>query len=648
MIASAKALTDRSSMAKQKNRKLARSGWIEGIIREARAVADSLQGCAPDQLHAHTNRLKRFLQNEADADDQRLLALAGGGVIESIRQTLGLNLFDVQIRAGIIVSCGAVAEMHTGEGKTLSGVLPAYAHALSQRGVHVATTNDYLASRDCERLTPIFDRLGMTVGSLSHDDTDEEARRAYQADVTYGPGNVFGFDYLKDQLTINGQKSGPIGSQVYRRLVETTRNQTLRQRGLHCAIVDEVDHVLLDDAGSPLLLSSSSQGEAPDAEIHLQAKAVAENLVGDVDYSVSANGAISLTAAGFDSVYQHDKWAVHDQLVRPWHEYVVLALRANKLFQRDVHYVVRDGEVQIVDASTGRIFEDRTWSEGLHQAILAAEGLEIIPETAALAKITRQRFFRYYQTLGGMTGTATGCEQEFRSVYGLPVGVVPLRIPTKRKVLAEQVCVTEADKMAAIGDEVESLSRTGHAVLVGTLNIAQSLLVAKELTQRGLEFQILNGIQDAAEAEIVSRAGRTGAITVATSLAGRGTDIALDDVVKELGGLHVIVTERHELARVDRQLIGRCARCGDPGTARFYLSAEDEIVAKHGPWIAKTVTRCADSTNPNTRNLLRQLARVQKACQEKAARARWQMLQTDQEKESLLDRDETPASCWQL
>ena len=649
MIARANALADRSSLAKQRNRTLRQRGWIQRVVQETKTVAQSIHDCRPEVLQAHTVKLRQYFRSASDVADERLLALAGAGVFESLRQSLGISLFDVQVHAGIAVTCGAVAEMQTGEGKTFAGILPAYVHALSQRGVHVATTNDYLARRDHDKLAPVFTRLGMTTGLLEDGASDEETKAAYDADVTYGPGHAFGFDYLRDQLQLQTAESAPIGSSVYARLQGQSAESKLRQRGLHASIVDEIDHVLIDDAVSPLLLSSSSQGDAPDAEIHVCAKLAAAELDDEVDFCFDRQlGSVELSQRGFDRVYADGSMAMHDKLVRPWHEYVTLALRAKHLFQRDVHYVVSEEEVQIVDASTGRIFQDRTWSDGLHQAVLAAEELPITPETHPLAKITRQRFYRYYENLGGMTGTATGCEKEFASVYGLPVNVVPLRFASLRDVQVEQISPSSADKVIAIADEVQRLNDAGRAVLIGTLNISQSLLVGEELERRGLPFQLLNGVQDADEAAIVAAAGQSGAITVATNLAGRGTDISLDATVKQLGGLHVIVTELHSLARVDRQLIGRSARCGDPGTARVFVSPEDDMFAKHAPWLARAINRRIDTNQEGLGSLCRQVGRVQRSLQRKSTQVRWQLLQRDQQNESILDRNSDPARCWQL
>jgi preprotein translocase subunit SecA len=646
---------NRAWLARRKRRPLVRRDWIAGVVAQSRELATSLRGCDAASLVQHTDRLRKFSREAGRVDPSQLLCLAGAAVIEAIRQTLRIDLFDVQLHAGVVISCDAVAEMQTGEGKTLSGVLPAYVKALPARGVHVATPNHYLAGRDHEKLAPVFQALGMSTGLLVDNGSPHQSRAAYQADITYGPGHAFGFDYLRDQLTLAGPvaalaRPAPLGSGIAARLCGQGPESRLLQRGLFAAIVDEIDHVLIDDAVSPLLLSGHSDEEAADAEIHHAARELARQLIAQTDYHIDArDGGASLTRHGLDRVYQLDSLSMHPQLVRPWHEYVLLALRASLRLQRDVHYVVRDGQVRIVDPSTGRIFDDRTWSDGLQQAVQALEGLTITGEQSPLARITRQRFYRYYRSLGGMTGTATGCEREFASVYGLPVVVIPLRVASQRRRFSDHLSCSRDDKLRAIADEAMRLHQHGRAVLIGTLSIAESRAVAEQLEDRGLPFQLLNGVQDADEASVIARAGRTGAITVATNLAGRGTDIPLDATVARRGGLHVIVTQKHSLARVDRQLIGRSARCGDPGSARVYVSAEDSLVTEHAPWLGRAITRHVGRGNPGELKLDRRLNRVQQDLQRRQSAQRWSLLQNDRENEKLLSKKtSSPHGCWQL
>ena len=642
--------TDRVAKARRTQRRLSSENWISTIIDRSKQIAARLSAektCLID----HANQLRSRLSQGVDRFDDEFLSMAAGGVVEAVRREKELTLFDVQVRAGIIVSCDAIAEMATGEGKTLSGIMPTFIRALNRNGVHVATTNDYLANRDHEQLRGVFQQFGMRTGALKEDDTLEQTQSAYQADVTFGAGHRFGFDFLRDQLVIK-QSSSRIGQSTLNRLYGRDLSSRLRQRGLNAAIVDEADHVMIDDAVSPLILSSSSNDKSPDAEIHVHAREFCQYLQVRLDYEIDASGTISLTDRGFDRVYNDSTVATFEELVRPWHEYVVLALRARHVVRRDVDYIIADGKVQLVDASTGRIYEDRSWSDGLHQAVLAAEKLEITAETSALAKITRQRFYRSYKTLGGMTGTAIGCEKEFAKVYGLAVVPVPHRRPSQRTLLPQIVTISQAEKHRAISEETAALHRSGRPVLVGTLNIKQSEQIAASLVDRGIPIRVLNGVQDADEAAIVATAGRSGAVTVATNLAGRGTDIPLDDVVREKGGLHVIVAECHSLARVDRQLVGRSARCGDPGTARFYIAADDPIIVDHAPWLGRAIKRILNSghraSDESRLMIQRGIDRTQKDLQRRASYIRLQLLEFDKQTQELISQDTELTACCEI
>ena len=555
---------------------------------------------------------------------------------------------------------GAVAEMQTGEGKTLAGILPAYVHALANRGVHVATTNRYLATRDYETLKPIFRLLGMTVGLVTEDSRDEEARQAYDADVTFGPGHVFGFDFLKDQLTLRRSNGSELGSNVYRKVNHITDQsrclqRPTRGRGLYCAMVDEIDNVLVDDAVSPLLLSESSDEEAPDAELHRRANTFAKSMSEDQFNIDQGRSEVMFSESAYGEIYGQRDMAAHAQLVRPWHEYIALSLRAIHCLRRDIDYVVRHEKIHIVDASTGRVFVDRTWSSGLHQAVLANHQLPITPESKTLTRITRQRFFRHYQILAGMTGTALGCEKEFASVYGMPVVKVPLRLPSKRILRPDLLCSNEVEKWDAIVDEAKTVSQDARAVLIGTHSIQQSLAIAERLENAGQEFLLPKVVQDADAASTIAKAGQPGAITVATNLAGRGTDIKLDPIVAQGGGLHVILAQRHALTRVDRQLIGRCARCGDPGSARAFVSGDEPLLRQHAPWIERAISRHRNRGRddvPTHPFIARDVEKMQRDLERRAAHSRWRMLQADRETESLLrgthKQNDTPSGCYRL
>ncbi|MEZ6150326.1 MAG: preprotein translocase subunit SecA [Pirellulaceae bacterium] len=642
---------DRSAIARATSRRLGRTGWIQGIIVRARSIAATLDTNNAEALQAHTRQLRMLVKNGKTPGDGSTLALAAAGVILAVRRALRKEVFDVQLHAGIVVSCGAIAEMQTGEGKTIAGVLPAYIQSLTGLGVHVVAPNDYLAQRDHAQLSPVFHQLGLTTGSIAPSAKPKEKQAAYGADITYGSSHALGIDYLRDQLGLDNAAEARLGDRVYSTAITSESQSPRLQRGLNSAIIDEVDHVLIDDAVSPLLLSHADEGEALDAEVHRAALACSERLIVDTDFQVHAGNQVRLTEVGFHRVYatHAQPLLVHPALLRPWHEYVVLALRARICYQRDIHYVVRQAKVQIVDTSTGRIFADRTWSDGLQQAIEAREGVKLRAETKALARVTRQRLFRQYAFLGGMTGTAAGCEREFTSVYGLPVTVVPLRTPCRRVLLHEHFTRTTAEKIVDIADAAESMIAVGRAVLIGTLSIAESLEIARELQSRNLSFQLLNGIQDADEATLISQAGRSGAITVATCLAGRGTDIQLDPQVAKAGGLHVVVAQKHALARVDRQLIGRSARCGDPGSAQVFVSAEDAIVNTEAPWLARAIRRWFDRGSDAGLSLDKQLWRAQWRNQESQFAIRQRLLRSEREDEKLFAQSShSPAGCWQL
>ena len=618
------------------------------MVDQAQQLSRSLHGASADQLRQHTRRLRRSA-SQLDTDWNTQLVLAAAVVIESVRQSLGWELFNTQIHAGIIVASGGVAEMQTGEGKSLAVVLPAFLHSLAGRGVHIATPNEYLAKRDCQNLAAVYQRLGIGTGLLQDQMPDDEKRKAYQADITYGPSHTYGFDYLRDQLLLSQTESAALGQQTAARLRESIALPKLIQSGLYATIIDEVDHVLIDDAVSPLILSTADGSESPDAEVHHAALRVIQSMTPGIDFAIEPSGQIELSRTGFERLYDDQPMAFHRKLNRSWHEYVVISLQAKYLLQRDVHYVVRGETVQIVDLSTGRIYTDRTWSRGLHQAIAAKEGLPIPKESVSQATITRQRFYRHYPIIAGMTGTATGCESEFASVYGMPVVSVPLRVASKRVHLQPCIAATWSEKLSEIVAEAESMHATGRAVLIGTKNIVQSREIAARLESCGLSFRLLNGDQDQDEAEIVARAGQHGAITIATNLAGRGTDIRLDPSVCRSGGLHLIAVEHQTLDRVDRQLIGRCARGGDPGSVRFFLSAQDTLAQTHAPWIGRAILRWDKQGRRGSLRLDRHVARAQQKQQQIQAAERMRSLQSDQRSEALLARNSAaPRGCLQL
>jgi preprotein translocase subunit SecA len=479
----------------------------------------------------------------------------------------------------------------------------------------------------------------MTAGLLPERVDAFKKKPAYDCDITYGTGHEFGFDYLRDQLTLRKEQYRVLGTRLLARLQQDFNPGRLTmQRGLEFAVIDEADSVLIDDAGSPLVLSMSSAESAADARAHHTAKALSEVLVSGRHFHLDpASGLIILTPEGTQRCHAADVAIPVAQLVRPWADYVQQALRARLLFRRDVHYVIEKNEVRIVDETTGRIFEDRFWQDGLHQAIETREGLPVTAEKEPIAQITRQRFFRRYRNLCGMTGTAAGCEQEFADVYRLQVREIPLRVPSARRLLPTRYFATGNAKSQAIVDDIRRLRKTGRPILVGTRTIADSENLAQQLRDEGIEHQLLNGLQNSAEAEIVRNAGQRGAVTIATNLAGRGTDISLSPEVREAAGLHVIVAECQLSGRMDRQLIGRCARQGDPGSAQIFVAADDVLLQLHGPWLAAAVIREADDQGEAHVSFNSQLHRIQAIAERQQRFGRMQMLQRDTVRDSLFN-----------
>jgi preprotein translocase subunit SecA len=499
------------------------------------------------------------------------------------------------------------------------------------------TPNSYLAERDHDLLFPAFRLLGMDLGLLPEQAAQSDKRRVYACDVTYGTGYEFGFDYLRDQLALQRNARRELGIEIIGHL-QGHRDPTssIAQRGHPCAIIDEIDNVLMDDAGSPLVLSDSSADGALDADVYRVARSVISRLDDHSDFGFDpATGVVRLTRLGLERIYQDDIPIPFDQLQRTWTEYMEQTLRAEFLMHRDVHYIVRDGAIQIVDSSTGRIFSDRTWRDGLHQAVEAKEGLTITAEKQSLAQITRQRYFRRYEKLCGMSGTAIECRDEFRQVYRLEIRSIPLRIPSQRQIWPTRFFDTTTAKRRAIVRSIVEVHATGRPILVGTRSIQDSEHISELLNRTGIDCQLLNGRQDAEEAAIIAQAGRIGMITIATNLAGRGTDIRLEAGVAPLGGLHVIATEYHESTRVDRQLIGRCARHGDPGSGQIFAALDDSLIRAYGPWLRESMSGFADANGELNHDLTNQIKRIQKSAERNQFASRCRLLRHDEARESL-------------
>lgn len=520
---------------------------------------EKYSGLALEEAPAFTEQFRIRLSQGETLDE--LLPEAFALVQEVSARTIGLRHFDVQFLGGIVLHQGRIAEMKTGEGKTLVATLPAYLNALEGRGVHIVTVNDYLAKRDRQWMGPIYEALGLRVGLILHDSNYEQRKTAYAADITYGTNNEFGFDYLRDNMAIS-------------------LDQTV-QRPLNYAIVDEVDSILIDEARTPLIISGPAEEST---ELYYKAAQIARRLTPEEDYTVDEKSrSVSLTPEGAHKV---ERYFGLDNLYGgenvEFLRHTLSALKAQRLYKNEVDYIVKDGEVIIVDEFTGRLMFGRRYSDGLHQAIEAKEGLRVREENQTLATITFQNYFRMYKKLAGMTGTAYTEEEEFRAIYKLPVVVIPTHKPMIRSDFPDKVFKGEKMKFKAIVEEIKDCHKIGRPVLVGTRSIEKSEVLSRMLAQQGIPHQVLNAKYHEKEAQIIALAGQKGAVTIATNMAGRGVDIVLQEGVAQIGGLHIIGTERHEARRIDNQLRGRSGRQGDPGSSRFYLSLEDELLRLFG------------------------------------------------------------------
>jgi preprotein translocase subunit SecA len=537
----------------------------------------------------------RHLREAADALRARLLpmrarptevARAFALARESARRHLGLRHFPVQLVGGAVMMRGGLAEMQTGEGKTLTAVLPAVAAGLMGRPVHVVTVNDYLARRDAEVLGPVYRALGLTVGLVEHGQTPPDRQRAYAGDVTYCTNKELVFDYLRDRLALGDRRArSRLLLDALCRNSAAGRSRHLLLRGLHFAIVDEADSVLVDEARTPLILSGGGEREEVESGPYAMALEIARRLVQGEDFRVLAGEkSIRLTPQGTRRIFELTRslaglWAMR----RAREELIRQALSALHLFRRDAQYIVAGGKVQIVDEYTGRVMPDRSWEHGMHQLIEVKEGCAVTARNQTLARITYQQFFRRYRHLCGMTGTALEAAGELCAVYGLRVVRVPTNCPLRRRCAGTQVFSEAALKWDAVVEAANAAVEQGRAVLIGTRSVEASEHIGALLARGGLDPVILNARQDQQEAEIVAAAGQPGRVTVATNMAGRGTDIRLHSAVREAGGLHVILTEYHESRRIDRQLFGRAGRQGDPGSYESIVALDDELFRRFAP-----------------------------------------------------------------
>jgi preprotein translocase subunit SecA len=551
------------------------------IVAATHAAAAGLEALADAQLTERASGLRARLRRTGFRD----LALAAecfALVREAASRTIGQRHFDVQLIGGWAMLNGMLAEMDTGEGKTITATLTAATAALAGRAVHLVTVNDYLAERDSEWMRPVYEALGISVGCVKQGMDPESRRAAYRSDVTYCSNKEIAFDYLRDRMVLGG-KPRAIAMKMGA-LAGAGAGQRLLLRGLQFAIVDEADSVLVDEARTPLILSTEAK-QTQEETLHAQALALARQL-GEDDYVIRDNG-VEITDAGLDRLEElceamSGVWRGprrREQLVRQ-------ALSALHVFQRDKHYLVRDDKVVIIDENTGRLMPDRSWEQGLHQLIELKEGCEVTGRRETLARISYQRFFRRYVHLAGMTGTASEVASELWAVYRLRVSRIPTNKPARRARHPDRIYGRTDLKWRAVVERIRELRAAGRPVLVGTRSVGASEALARHLEEAQIPFRLLNARQDREEAEIIARAGDPGCVTVATNMAGRGTDIKLAPGIAEAGGLHVITTELNDSARIDRQLFGRCARQGDPGSCEAILAIEEDLVASFLPLAA--------------------------------------------------------------
>ncbi|MBS4174182.1 accessory Sec system translocase SecA2 [Bacillus sp. FJAT-49736] len=588
----------------------------ERTIKKYQKIVDKINSLEPEferlsdsELRNKTDEFKNILANNGTIHD--ITAEAFAVVREAAKRVLGMRHYDVQLIGGLSLLEGNISEMPTGEGKTLVASLPSYLRALEGKGVHVITVNEYLAKRDKEINGKVHEFLGLTIGLNLAEMSPVEKQAAYEADITYGIGTEFGFDYLRDHMIMD----------VEQRV----------QRPYHFAIIDEVDSILIDEAKTPLIIAGKT---SLNSELFKIVTQVIKRFKVDIDYNLDVETkAVSFTDEGITKI---EKTFGIDNLYDLTHQtlyhYMIQSLRAEVVFRKDVDYIVKDGKIELIDMFTGRILEGRSLSDGLHQAIEAKEGLELTDENKMQASITIQNYFRMYPILSGMTGTAKSEEKEFQQIYGMDVIQIPTNKPKIREDMNDLVFETAAQKYTAMTNEVIKRYRKGQPILIGTTSIEQSEIVAEYLNKEKLPFQLLNAKSVEKEAELISNAGQKDQITIATNMAGRGTDIMLGDGVAELGGLHVIGTERHESRRIDNQLKGRAGRQGDPGSSQFFISIEDEIIRRFAPEQLEKFKKTIKTNDEGlilNKNILDFVDRVQKICEGSNYSAREYTLKLD-------------------
>ena len=610
------------------------------LLAQIRERSEKLTNETPESLIVVADELRsRLTLGEGSPLDQVSVIESFALATEALRRATGKVYYDVQLLGGLILATGGIAEMQTGEGKTVTCALPAVLYGLTGRGVHVSTTNAYLAARDQEELQPILELLGMSSGLIESNQEPSAKRAAYLADVTYGTGYEFGFDFLRDQLALRNRPELPLGTRFLSRLRGFPfRDVDLMQRELHFAIVDEADSVLIDEATTPLILSGTGGKRAPQPEVYRHAMIVANGLDEGADFETDwIQKSIELTERGFEKIHQSLTAPIQSRIQRPWSQYISQAIRARIMMRCDVDYVVDNDQIVIVDQHTGRLHDERKWRNGLHQAVEIREGVTLTDEREIEARITRQRYFQFYELVAGMTGTAAGNEAELLEFYQLPVVKVPRNKPSRRVQLPTRYFGNQVAKFKQVASDAITRANDGQPVLIGTRTIVQSQRIADILTQMDQEFTILNGTQDDTENQIIGVAGEPGRITIATNMAGRGTDIRLADESKLAGGLHVIVAEHHDSPRVDRQLIGRAARQNDPGSCQFYVAADDEIIDRFEPRLSRRMTSTADESGVCRSSFDREIRDLQATIEQTGFTSRRKMVAHDDWIETVQD-----------
>ena len=588
------------------------------------------------------------------SEDVNNIALAAG--LEATRRILKIDLYDCQLQGALELVSGSIVQLHTGEGKTLVAMLAAVCFAFSGRTPHVMTVNSYLARRDREQLAPVYAAIGLSVGLTDSGMSVEEKRRGYRSHIVYGPGYEFGFDYLRDQLAILSQPKPKLGDRVLQRWRQSDSAKIDPiQNALNVAIVDEADSVMLDEASTPLILSAGQKTLARNAEVYRSAHAVARQLRSGTDYQLSnQDNSFQWTDTGIKK-WKQPEASIRKGLERAWSNYLQQAIFATQCLHRDVHYLIQDDKVQLIDQHTGRILLDRSWGAGLQQAVEAKESVSITSENHSLATITRQRFLRVYTTLCGLTGTAEGSENEFKEVYRLKVARVLPHRPSQLKQSTPQLFLDRGTQEAALVATVKACLNRCQPVLVGTTSVQSSERLARVFADAGIGYRLLSGREGSKnadvltlggpvggatgpleEAEIIAMAGQASAVTIATNIAGRGTDIRLGTGVVEIGGLHVIATELHESQRVERQLMGRAARQGDPGSFELLLSLEDPLMVRVAPDLVRRLRNCLASEPIDRFDWLKELRELQRQLESQRVDERRMMFAHDDWQENVV------------